>query len=105
MIKSTELKTLLQKLIKLQTEERDWIESLNNEIRSVFYENTYVNKILLEHDHILKFALGDLYDDVYWFLYEWKPGYNIQSGDINYVINDLNDYMRYLETEGLVKIK
>jgi hypothetical protein len=104
MIKSVELKNLLLKLIKLQKEEHEWIESLNDEIRSVFYENTYVNKILLEHDHILKFALGALYEDVYWFLYEWKPGYNIQSGDINYVINDFADYMRYLETEGLVEV-
>lgn len=103
MIKSTDLKSLLQYLLKSHKESHDWIESLPREIQSVFYENTYVNNILLDHDRLLKFAVGDLYEDIQWFLYDWKPGYEIQVNETKYVIKTLDDYIDYLETNGLIE--
>ena len=103
MIKSSELRSLLHTLMELRRKEDEWVESLPGEIRSAFYENVYVNNILLEFDHLLKFAIGDLYEDVQWFLYDWKPGYEIQVNETKHVIKTLDDYMRYLESNDLVE--
>lgn len=104
MIKSAELKNLLQTMMKLQKEEQEWLDLVPIEIRSVFHENSFVNKICIEHDHILKFALGDLYEDVQWFLYEWRPGFQLAVDYKSYEINNIDDFFNYLETEHLVEI-
>lgn len=102
MIKSTELKSLLQYLVKSHKESHDWLEQLPRDIQSAFYENTYVNNILLDQDRLLKFAVGDLYEDIQWFLYDWKPGFEIQVNETEYIIETLDDYINYLVVNGLI---
>lgn len=100
---STELRQLLETILKFRNEGAEWVESLNSDIRPAFYENKYVNSILMEIDVLLKLAVGDkLIDDVEWFLYEWKPGFTIQVDDQTYEINNLNDFMHYLVTTGII---
>ena len=100
---STELHQLLETILKFRNEGTEWVESLNSDIRSAFYENKYVNSILMEIDVLLKLAVGnELIDDVEWFLYEWKPGFNIQIDDQTHEINNLGDFMRYLVATGVI---
>lgn len=102
MLTSRALRHLLTDITTFRNIGDAWLNTIPTEIRESFYENPYVNSILMEHDTLLKFTLGDLCDDVFWFLYDWKPGFHITVDDRQYIINDLNDYITYLETEKLV---
>lgn len=102
MLKSSEVKRLLVNLITFRNIGDAWLQTIPSEIRSPFYENPYTNNILMGHDTLLNFALGDLTDDVMWFLYDWRPGFSIKVDEKEYIINDLDDYIQYLEAENLV---
>lgn len=109
-MKSIKVRNLIEKLTELHAIENNWLDDINLEIRSAFFDNTYCNSILKERDIALDFALGDLWEDVSWFLSDWKPGYKISCckpfvpQETIYIINDLDDYMKYLEAEKLVDI-
>ncbi len=104
MIKSTDLRAFINKVLGLEKESDDWLSTLNPEIAPAFFDNTYVNNTRFEFEAALKLTTGDLYDDISWFLFEWQPGFHITIDDKKYEINNVDDYFNYLETEHLVEI-
>ncbi len=101
-MKAAKLKKLITEFLVLEEEQNKWLESINPEIRDCFFSNSLVESLHKQKDMLLRFVLDDLYDDVYWFLYEWKVGYNITTEDKDYTINSLDDFIEYLMNEWLV---
>lgn len=96
---------LIRKLYELHLEQEEWIDSLPTDIRDAFFDNAYTNAQGLMVDALGKYALGDAYEDVMWFLYEFVPGTNQTievtkgNGAITYTINSIDDYLSYFEAE------
>lgn len=44
-----------------------------------------------------------LYDDVNWFLFDWREGYAITVDGVEYVINNIDDYLNYVKKEYFKK--
>jgi hypothetical protein len=101
-MKANEIRSLIEVLTEEQRKSEEWLDTINQEVCSVFFDNFLVNSLYKRCDICMKLALGDLYNDVYWFLNDWAPGYSITINSNEYVINNLGDYMNYLITEKLV---
>lgn len=74
-----------------------YIESIPKDIASAFFDNEYVNNIAITAENTLVTLLGsNLYDEYTWFVWDWKPGYTIEIQDHKYIINNIDDFMKYL---------
>ena len=77
-----------------------YINSIPKDIRDSFIENAYTNIDGAMIDHLSKLLLGDLYEDVAWFLYECNSRCNkIWFEDREYIINSTEDYLQYAKLE------
>jgi hypothetical protein len=100
-------KDLIENLMHYDKVANEWMDKVPSEINSAFFDNPYVDSI--QHaNSILLTALFDkpLYDEVNWFLYEWKAEKDVSLRTISfpdgckYIINDLHDFVNYLTLEG-----
>lgn len=95
------LVALLEVLVENQDKSDAYISSIPSDIQSAFFDNTIVNALEMQKDYMLKMILGEsLYEEVCWFLYEWKSssvGTTITTNDTEYVINNFSDYINYLK--------
>lgn len=90
---------LVRKIKDLDTQAIEYINKVMYPIDCFILDNEYSNCNALIQSALLKQVFGDMYEDISWFLYEWKPGYTIGVGDVTYVINSEEDYYKYLETQ------
>ena len=81
-------------------DDRDFQNSYLTRIREVdpyltdsMIENKYIDSVLKQNDFLLQALFGELSDHVYWFLYDWKYGFNIKYNDVDYVINNVADFV------------
>ncbi len=102
-MKSKKLRALIEGFIEADKKGEDFLKSINISVRSAFYDNGYVDSLYKKQDLALRLALGDLYDDVYWFLNDWQPGFEILINSKKYTINNIDDYFKYLTEMELVE--
>jgi len=77
-----------------------YISSIPKDIRDSFLENAYTNIDGAMIDYLSRLLLGDLYEDVAWFLYECNSRCNkIWYDDREYIINSTEDYLHYAKRE------
>lgn len=48
-------------------------------------------------DKLMSALFGQMLEDVLWFLYDWKEGYEIEVDGKKYIINNLDDYLAYVK--------
>ncbi len=48
-------------------------------------------------DKLMTTLFGEMLEDVLWFLYDWKEGYEIEVDGKKYIINNLDDYLAYVK--------
>lgn len=48
-------------------------------------------------DKLMTALFGEMLEDVLWFLYDWKEGYEIEVDGKKYIINNLDDYLAYVK--------
>lgn len=104
-IKASELKTFLSKYRQDMERGDKWIYALPIDISAAFFDNKYIDSLYARESLSMQMLFGDLYEDISWFLYEWKPehGEITMSDGTKYNIQNLDDYMAYLVSEHLVE--
>ena len=102
-MKSKNVKYIISEIIRLDQEGDAWLETINSQVRDSFYDNGYTNILYKQREMLLKFIFKNLYEEVYWFVYDWREGFTITNKDgKDYIINNLDDFIQYLSEEGLV---
>jgi hypothetical protein len=75
-----------------------YIASIPPDISAAFFDNTYVNELSMQVDWLCLALFGDSIDSVYWFLYEWKPGYECGIGDKELCkIENIDDMINWMK--------
>ena len=87
--------------IKLHKETRDnyleKLRSVDGYLSDFIFENVYSNSIGMENDFLIKKIFGEQFsEEVFWFLYDWKPGYCIEANNVTYKIADIDSYIDYI---------
>jgi hypothetical protein len=97
-----ELITILKKIKEIEHNQNTYLDSVPSDISTVVFDNEYANMNGLKFDIVLQALFGDYVDEVYWFLYEFKPGKihgpHITFDKKEYTFKDEQDYYDYLET-------
>lgn len=95
-----DFKEIVENLMIGKQDRSDYIDKINQTDRCLsdfIYDNQYVNSVAVENDFLIRKLFGEeLTEDVFWFLYDWKPGYDITVNEVTYNINDLESYIDYV---------
>jgi hypothetical protein len=90
---------LFRKIYDNHCKTEKWIDSIPSDIRTAFYDNTYIETLQQQSDMLIKqiFSEEEI-GDMEWFLYEWANG-----GDRIWRINgqefgfeNIDDYIEML---------
>lgn len=69
------------------------LSKIDNNLSTNLVENKYIDSVLLENDFLIQNFFGDLAEHVYWFLYDWKPGFQVVYNEVTYTIDTFEDYI------------
>ena len=102
-MKAKTVKKLIQNIQEQRKVGYDWLNNINYQIRTVFFDNSYTESLHKQVDLLMRATFKDIYEEVYWFIMDWREGFTITNKDgKDYIINNLDDFIQYLSEEGLV---
>ena len=108
MIDRNVFRRTLAELLQCRQKGQEWLDEVPASIKEAFYDNEYVTSTDDMFTAVLEAWLGNqvLIDDVSWFLYDWRPGFDIlvqrDDKEISYTINDIDDYVQYLVDNKMI---
>lgn len=95
-----DFREIVEKLMTGKQHRNDYIDKINQAdicLSDFIYDNEYTNSVARENDFLIGKLFGEeLSEDVFWFLYDWKPGFDVTANEVTYKINDLNGYIDYV---------
>jgi len=96
-----ELILLVRKLKDMEEEMDQYIDTVPLDLRQVLFDNSYVNGMALQRDRLVEALFGDMAEDIFWFLCEFKAGRSpgphvILKDGTEFTFNYNEDYYKYL---------
>lgn len=64
---------------------------------TLIVDDAYVNDLALLNEFLLRRVFPNHYECVMWFLWEWRPGYSVKQDGLEYIINNVEDYLAFKE--------
>ena len=96
----TKLIEVVKRIKELNTEGHNYLDNLPTGL-DVIYDNDYANTIGQINDVLVHALFKDYSADIFWFLYEWKPGKNtpqiILEDGTEIILETEEDYYQYLK--------
>ena len=103
-----EFKNILQYIYNCSKLANEYTENLRNAdamFANYIEENDKIEFLYRINDKLMSTLFGDMYNDISWFLYEWKPEMNFEIEDRHFVINNIDDFYNYIENEYYQEVK
>lgn len=89
---------IFRELVKNEQERSDYFDTIPNDICMAFTYNKYVDNLLQERDMLIRLIFGEHSEAIEWFLYEWRPGFEIGlAGQTPTPINSIDEYIDYMK--------
>lgn len=88
---------LFRNLYKSMVTRNEYIDKIPNDISGAFFDNEYVNTFYIDINEMLTYIFGDASESINWFLYDWHPGYEVGSGNIEKQINNIDEYIDWMK--------
>lgn len=93
-----EFETIFLEIIKRTSIRETYLNSVPSDIRTAIFDNEYVNQLGITNDILMQCLFGEeLLSELLWYLYEWKEGFEISVEDTKYVINNQEDFFKYIK--------
>ena len=89
---------IFRELVKNDQQRTAYLEKVPSDLHDVVIFNGYVDNLLHERDMLIRLIFGEHSEAVEWFLYEWKPGYEVGVNGVTGNINSLDDYIEWMKT-------
>ena len=78
----------------------EFLKSIPVSIRDAFFDNEYSNSLEMLKEFMMKKLFStEITDDIMYFLYDWKSGYDIETNGNIYIIDDFEDMLIYFKKE------
>jgi len=86
-------------LIYKEYQKRDeFLDLVPLSLRESVFDNEYTNSLEFINDRLIDSLFSEeVASDINYFLYDWKIGFMIIRDDIEYVINDFEDMLKYFK--------
>lgn len=95
-----DFREIVENVVSFKTIRDSYTDNLREEDSTLcdfVIENRYNESVFRENDYLLQKLLGiQLYEDLMWYIYDWKPGYDVVVENVTYTIIDINSYMNYI---------
>ena len=81
-------------------ENKKWYRKLDNypmTYSTLIVEDDYVNDTLMLNDFLLEKLFPDHYERLCWFIWDWIHGASVLVNGKEYVINNVDDYLKFKE--------
>lgn len=75
----------------------EYFDTIPRDINMAFVQNEYVDNLLHERDMLIRLIFGDQSEAIEWFLYEWRPGFEVGCLGVCVPINNIDDYIDYMK--------
>lgn len=93
-----ELIDLIKEIRVLDAQGEAYLSTIPTPFDMILVENDFQIANYKIQNILMRQVFGNTYEDICWFLYEWKPGYSIKTQDgVEYTFNTEEDYYKYLE--------
>jgi len=89
---------LFRKLYEEEVKRNKWFKSLPLDINSAFFDNEYVNSLYNDNSMLIEKVFDEYAESVSWFLYEWKPGYEVEFNGKTTKINNIDEYIKWMKS-------
>lgn len=99
-----EFKEIVEYIYALNTVSEEYTEDLrkvDSSLAEYLDENSKMELLYRINDKLMVTIFGDMIEDVFWLLYEWKLGLGMHFdvGEKTYIINNLDDFFNYIRDE------
>jgi hypothetical protein len=74
-------------------EREEYLDNIPSDINMIFCDNAYANSLGMDNDFLLRELFGEISDHVFWYMYEWNPGHQIEDKGITYMINSHENFV------------
>jgi hypothetical protein len=95
--------SVLKEVRSLHREANNYLDKVPNDLQMYIMDNTYSNAISIINDRLLHALFGNMYEDVSWFLFEFKPKDTPQiwlADNTPITLTCDEDYYQYLRDHG-----
>ena len=89
---------LVKKLYTLRKVSNNYLDNIPMDINAAFFDNCHTNNLELSIDFLINAYFGKYAEDIFWFLGDWQPGFEIVDNGVRYIINTEDDFYKFLET-------
>jgi hypothetical protein len=76
----------------------EYLATIPSDVNGFVFDNRYVNSLLDDYDTMLKVIFDEHAEAIGWFLYEWKPGYEVEFDGKTTKINDIDEYIDWMKS-------
>ena len=91
-------KIKLFKHLYTNMQKRDaYLDTIPPDLNSAFFDNTYVNLLDEDNSIMAHMIFGEHIESIMWFLYEWKPGYEVGCDGVTEKIMDIDQYIDWMQ--------
>lgn len=96
----TTFATVVKALYASKQEGHAYLDSLPSEFSTLLTNNNYSEAYFAQIPVLARALFEDIWDDVDWFLSEWRPGFTVTTHvgtpqEIEYKIQSVDDYLAY----------
>lgn len=92
---------MFRKIVELHDKREAYFNSIPADLRSIVFDNEYANSLYKENEILMEQMFGEHYEDVMWYLYEWKTNYwmggIVSVNGVETKINNLDEYIDWLK--------
>jgi len=89
---------IFRKLYAEQLRRDKWLDNVPSDINDVFFNNEYVDSLYSVNSLLMDEVFDEYAESVSWFLYEWKPGYEVEVDGKTTKINNIDDYIDWMKS-------
>lgn len=89
--------TLFRRLYQDHLDREKYLDSCPHDIQLFIMDNKYAaitgaqNAMLIEH------IFGEHSESIFWFLYEWQPGFEVGMNGVTTEINNIDEYIDWMK--------
>jgi len=74
-----------------------YLDRIPNDLQTYVFDNTYSNLLSNDCAMMINHIFGDAADGIFWFLYEWQPGYEVGYHEHERAIQNIDDYIDWMK--------
>lgn len=94
---------IFRKLYDSYLKRETYLDNVPFDLHYAVFDNEYVNLLDADKNILLEAVFGEHKRSIDWFLYEWRPGYEVGINGVNVKIANIDQYIDWMKVnEGFV---